>query len=344
MPQWLQHDLEQIQHANLRAATLTRQLLAFSRRQVLNPRIIKLNSVIESLLPILSRLVGPAIHIQATLDPELVSIHVDPSQIEQVVINLVTNARDALPHGGDIVISSQNLDGSSTNPHYPHLEPGIYAMVSVHDTGSGILPEVQSRIFEPFFTTKEQGRGTGLGLATAHGILKQSGGQIWFESAPDHGTTFFFCLPNTTNSTDQQEDQPTKQKAPNLHTSTIILVEDDTAVRLLTRTILERNGFRVIEATPEEAEAYAHNPAMTFDMVLTDVMMPGIDGVELSRRMLAARPQLPILFMSGYTNTVILNSDTRAGRSDFLQKPFTPSSLIAKVRGILHAAEEQHNE
>jgi two-component system, cell cycle sensor histidine kinase and response regulator CckA len=335
LPGWLRRDLDQIAHAGERAATLTRQLLAFSRRQVLSLRTISLNEVLAGILPMLSRLTGASIDLRTSLAPDLFTTRADSGQIEQVIINLVVNARDAMPRGGALTISTSNIGlDQSFALNISDLEPGDYVSLTVADTGVGMDPEVQARIFEPFFTTKESGHGTGLGLATAHGIIMQMGGRISFTSERGRGTRFTIILPRS----DQADAPPAAalpQPPPGLGRETILLVDDDPAIRRVVRTILERHGYQVLEGGAGDAEQISANHPGVIDLLLTDVVMPGTDGARLSQRLAASRPAMRVLYMSGYTDSVVVQHGVLEGSSAFIQKPFMPSALVATIRSLL---------
>jgi two-component system, cell cycle sensor histidine kinase and response regulator CckA len=331
-------DLREVTAAAARAAGLTRQLLAFSRRQVLQPHVVQLNALITNLEKMLRRLLRESIELTTTLDPALGYVYADAGQIEQVLVNLVVNARDAIPHAGDIAIVTSNvqLDAEYGRLH-SGASAGAYVMVSISDTGCGMTPEVQERIFEPFFTTKERDRGTGLGLSTAYGIVKQSGGYVWCYSEPGKGTTFKIYLPRV-----ESADDPMPMEAPapaSRGSETILLVEDEAAVRLVASRILRQGGYTVIEA-PDGAAAVAlcmaHEGPM--DLVVTDMVMPGMTAHELAAQVRAIRPQARVLFMSGYTEDAAVRQRVLEPGAAFLEKPFTVQTLIRAVQGALSKA------
>ena len=329
-------EIEEIRRAGERAANLTRQLLAFGRKQVFDPRVLDVNSLIADSTRMLGRLIGEPIRLVTQLDPGLGSVRADPGQIEQVIVNLVVNARDAMPQGGTLTIRTANADvnESSSRFHFG-ASPGRWVAVSVSDTGIGIDPESQSRLFEPFFSTKERPAGAGLGLATAYGIVSQSGGQNFCASEPGQGATFAVYLPRLDaphRSAGQRDDQPDPVRG----TETILLVEDESAVRDLTRRCLEASGYRVLQAgSAEEALDAVSRHSGSLDLLLTDVIMPGASGPELSRRLLIDRPDLRVLYVSGYTDETIASQRLLADGASFLQKPFTPEALARKVRDVL---------
>ncbi|MDB5336655.1 MAG: hypothetical protein JWN70_2274 [Planctomycetaceae bacterium] len=326
----------EIGHAGERAASLTRQLLAFSRKQVLEPRVLNLNTIVIDTKRILARLIGEDIAVSAVLDPVLERVKADPGQIEQVIMNLAINARDAMPQGGKLTIETSNseLDETYTQSH-ADLQPGLYAMLSVADTGTGMDPATKARIFEPFFTTKEPGKGTGLGLATVFGIVKQSGGHIAVYSEPGHGTTFKIYLPVV----DEIAAAATAQPGPipfHSGTETILLTEDEPALRALARHVLQMHGYIVLEASHGvNALRIAETYQGTIHLLVTDVVMPGMSGRQLAERLTTVRPRLKVLYMSGYTDDAVVRHGVLEAETNFLQKPFTPNGLATKVREIL---------
>jgi signal transduction histidine kinase len=330
-------DIEEIRGAAERAAGLTRQLLAFSRKQVLQPRVVDLNSeVITGLEKMLRRLIGEDIELVTSLDGHLGLVNADPGQLEQVIVNLAVNARDAMPDGGRLVIETANMElGAEHAGRHIGVKAGRYVMLAVTDTGSGMKPETMARMFEPFFTTKEQGKGTGLGLATVYGIVKQSGGDIWVYSEPGHGTSFKIYLPLVEEP--KSAAVPASTKAHDYAgTETILLVEDDETLRLLARRILQSRGYTVLEARDgEQALAICGQPATRIDLVATDAVMPKMNGRVLAERLATLRPRLRVLFMSGYTDDDMLRRGIMDPRMAFLQKPFTPEGLAKKVREVL---------
>jgi len=330
------NDLDEIRAATTRAASLTRQLLAFSRRQVLQPAVLNLNHVVENLQKMLSRLIGEDVELRTLLAPDLGNASADPGQIEQVIVNLAVNARDAMPTGGRLTIETANAELSDryAEAHQPVI-PGPYVMLAVSDTGIGIAPEIRGHIFEPFFTTKEQGKGTGLGLSTVYGIVKQSGGYIWVYSESTHGATFKIYLPRV----DAPVDPGPRVGEPETRltgTETILLAEDDDLLRPLVRGILEKMGYRVLEA-PNAGAALAVARATTdpIHLLVTDVVMPGESGRQLARRLAEIRPDAKVLYISGYTDEAIVHHGMLEPGLQYLQKPFTPVVLARKVRGVL---------
>lgn len=327
-------EVEEILRASERAAALTRQLLAFSRRQVLEPVVLSVNELITNLEKMLGRLIGENISLVTRLDPSLGNVLADSGQLEQVIVNLVVNARDAMPEGGRLTIETANAELDNAQRH-ASAQPSRYVVVAVSDTGVGMDAETQARIFEPFFTTKAKGKGTGLGLSTVYGIVKQSGGSIWVTSEPGAGTTFKVYLPRVTEIAAEGAPRPAAVPRP-LETRTVLVVEDETAIRSLTRRILERDGFHVLDApNGREAEKVVSGNPEKIDVLLTDLVMPDMGGTELATRLLAKRPDLRVVLMSGYTDdAVVRNGLAESGRA-FLQKPFTPASLLQKIRDVL---------
>ncbi|MEN3335653.1 MAG: two-component system, cell cycle sensor histidine kinase and response regulator CckA [Blastocatellia bacterium] len=334
----MRRQIEEIEKAGNRAAALTHQLLAFSRKQVLQPRILNLNAVIADIGKMLQRLIGEDIELRTNLNLLIGSVQADPGQIEQVIMNLAVNARDAMPAGGKLTIETQDvfLDESYTRLH-AEVQPGAYVMLAMSDTGTGMDKQTQARIFEPFFTTKEKERGTGLGLSTVYGIVKQSGGHVWVYSEPGKGTTFKIYLPQIEEPPDAQEIRP---QVPELlaGTETILLVEDEEVVRNLTRQVLEMNGYTVLESgNPDEALRIAERCRETIHLMITDVVMPGMSGRMLALRLASSRPATKVLYISGYTDDAIVHHGILDSDIPFLQKPFTPDGLLRKVRELLGA-------
>jgi len=331
-------DLDEIRKAGERAASLTRQLLAFSRQQVFERKVLDLNRLIAEIEKMLRRLIGEDVDLVTALDPALAYVWADAGQLEQVVMNLAVNARDAMPRGGKLTIETSDveLDEAYARLHTP-VRPGRYVMIAVSDTGVGMDAATRSRIFEPFFTTKEQGKGTGLGLATVYGIVKQSGGYIWAYSEPGKGTTFKVYLPPADQSLLPEEDRVGETLSVR-GTETVLLVEDEESVRTLSRAILESYGYRVLEAAgAEEAIETAQRYQQPIHLLLTDVIMPAMGGPDLASRIQTLRPGVRVLYMSGYTDeTVFRHGYLEQGRL-FLQKPFTPAALARKLRDALRA-------
>ncbi len=335
----LQRHVGLIEKTVVRATALTRQLLAFSRKQVLQPKVVAINELVSRSMELLTRLIGEDIDLAFVPAPEAGRVHVDRGQLEQVIVNLVVNARDAMPDGGRLTIETANtaLDAGYAS-HHVDVTPGRYVMLVVSDTGTGMSAEVQARIFEPFFTTKEPGKGTGLGLATVYGIVKQSGGHVRVYSEPGTGTTFKIYLPRTDAAT-QEERAPAVGAAPH-GTETVLLVEDEADVRSLAREILEGFGYAVLEAgSPTEAIVIAERHAGTIDLLLTDVIMPRMSGRALAAAIAVSRPETRILFISGYADDAIIRHGVLEPGMHFLEKPFTPHTLAVKVRAVLDALD-----
>ena len=335
-------DVEEIRRAANRAAELTHQLLAFSRRQVLKPRVFALAAAVEQTEKILRRLISENIGLDMALAPNTPFVRADPTQLEQVILNLAVNARDAMPRGGRLLLATGStafLRARQTSG--TTLPAGRYATLSVTDTGTGIAPDVRERLFEPFFTTKERGQGTGLGLATVYGIVQQSGGGIEVESTEGAGTTFMIYFPVASADAEAPIVMP-RREASARGEGTILLAEDDDAVRAIAREALGRAGYQVLAAaTGDEALALAAAHGGTIDLLLTDVIMPGMNGRELAERLSALRPGLPILFASGYTDNVLVDQGALLPGVELLDKPFTPASLTAKVAAVLAASISQ---
>ena len=330
-------DLEEIRKAGERAASLTRQLLAFSRQQMLEPKIIDVNEIVSNIDKLLRRLIGEDIVLVTRLESGLGFVRADPGQLEQVIMNLVVNSRDAMPSGGKLTIETHavRLD-SPLDLGRIAIEPGRYSVLEIRDTGTGMEPSVQARIFEPFFTTKEKGKGTGLGLATAYGIVKQSGGYIACESQPGRGTSFRLYLPESPEAATPEARPSSALPAVAPRTKhTVLLVEDEDGVRRLSRRLLENEGYRVLEAAAgEEAIALAKGHSGPIHLLLTDVVMPGLNGPEVAERVVFLRPEIKVLYMSGYTDTSLARLSAEA---PLLQKPFTPEGLASRVSEILSA-------
>jgi PAS domain S-box-containing protein len=336
----LQADVERIEDAAERASTLVRQLLAFSRRQVLQPKLVDLNGIVLGLDKLLRRLMDEGIQMSAVPGKNIGTIKADPGQMEQVIMNLVVNARDAMPSGGRLTVETANveLDAAYASDHAP-VKAGRYVMLAVSDTGTGMSPETVAHIFEPFYTTKESGRGTGLGLSTVYGIVKQSGGYIWVYSEPGRGSSFKVYLPRVEQ---EPEALPAVRVASGEQTGseTILLVEDQPQVRELARMSLSEKGYTVLVASsPEDAEGACARHGAEIHLLLTDLIMPGITGRELAKRLTARHPKMRVLCMSGYTFGITTQTGMQSGLLEdgvaFLQKPFTPSALSEKVREVL---------
>jgi PAS domain S-box-containing protein len=336
----LQTDVERIEDASERAGTLVRQLLAFSRRQVLQPRLVDLNNIVLGLDKLLRRLMDEGIQMSTIPGKDVGTIKADPGQMEQVIMNLVVNARDAMPNGGRLTVETANvdLDAAYASDHAT-VKPGSYVMLAVSDTGTGMSPETVAHIFEPFYTTKESGRGTGLGLSTVYGIVKQSGGYIWVYSELGRGSSFKVYLPRVEQA---PEALPAVKVASGQEkgTETILLVEDQPQVRELARMALSEKGYTVLVASsPEDAESACARHGAEIHLLLTDLIMPGITGRELAKRLTTRHPKMRVLYISGYTYGITTQTGMQSGLLEdgvaFLQKPFTPSALSEKVREVL---------
>jgi two-component system cell cycle sensor histidine kinase/response regulator CckA len=331
-------DLDEIRTAATRAAALTRQLLAFSRQQVLQPLVLNLNDVVEGVEKMLHRLLGEDVELQTSLAGDLGNVRADAGQIEQVIMNLAVNARDAMPTGGKLTIETANVDlGEAYTATHPPVLPGPFVMLAVSDTGIGMDDTTKARVFEPFFTTKEPGKGTGLGLATVYGIVKQSGGHIWLYAEPGKGTAFKIYLPRV----DAPLDAPVVASGPRgtvAGTETVLVAEDDELLRPLERELLTKLGYRVLDARDAAgALAVARGHEGEIHLLVSDVVMPGGGGFQLAQLLLAERPGLRVLYISGYTDEAVVRHGLLDRGLNFLQKPFTPAVLARKVREVLDA-------
>ncbi|MGD0205890.1 MAG: ATP-binding protein, partial [Dehalococcoidia bacterium] len=332
----LRRHVEAINQAGDRAAVLTRQLLAFSRRQVLALQVLDVNGVVANVGKLLRRLIGEDIDLVVE-GKGLGRVKADPGQMEQVVMNLAINARDAMPQGGRLTIETVDVElgEAYADNHFP-VKPGPYVMLAVSDTGCGMDAETQAHIFEPFFTTKEQGKGTGLGLATVYGIVKQSGGYIWVYSDAGQGTTFKIYLPRVDEPAEVSGEKVVAVAAGG--TETVLLVEDQSEVRSLVREVLEANGYTVLEArNGEDALLVAEQHKGPIHLLLTDVVMPGMGGRELAEHLASSHREMKVLYASGYTDDAIVHHGVLEPGMAFLQKPFTPEALARKVRAVLDA-------
>jgi len=334
----LRENVEGMQKAADRASDLIRKILAFSRRQVMEMRVLDLNGLLMELDKLLRRIIGEDIDLVTVLAEDLGRVKVDPGQIEQVILNLAVNAKDAMPNGGKLTIETANaeLDEAYARSHIA-VTPGPHVMLSVSDTGTGMPPEVKERIFEPFYTTKENGKGTGLGLSTVYGIVKQSGGNIWVYSEPGQGTTFKIYLPRLE---ELKEEIPEKMVREELArgSETIMVVEDEEELRKLAVRILGKQGYTVLEASQgQEALLICEKHEQPIHLLITDVIMPGMSGRELSERLLSLHPEIKILYMSGHTNGAIIRHGVLEVGVKLLQKPFTPDALVRKVREVLES-------
>jgi len=331
--------VEEIQKAEERAAALARQLLAFGRKQVLQPRVLRLNDVIREMTPMLRRLLGETIHLETRLDSAAGSVHVDLGQIEQVILNLVVNARDAMPSGGTLLLAVENAEiaAGSISGEEADLPPGSYLRLEVEDTGTGISPEVREPLFEPFFTTKERGQGTGLGLATVHGIVNQSGGHVQVESTPGEGTRFLILLPRATEAPESLARPAARSgRRSRGGSEVVLLVEDEDNIREPAIEMLEGRGYQVFAAPDaNRALALAEEHPGPIHILVTDVVMPGLSGNQLARRLLTGRPEMRVLYISGYPEDSIAHHGVLDREQHFLQKPFPPGQFLEKVREVL---------
>jgi hypothetical protein len=330
-----QKDLGEIRRAAERASSLTRQLLAFSRRQILDPRVLDLRDSVRGLESMLRRLIGENIAVVVRMTDEEARVKADPGQLEQIVLNLTLNARDAMPEGGSLFLEVMNVElNEAYARQHVATKAGRYVMLGVSDTGIGMDAATQQRIFEPFFTTKPEGQGTGLGLSTVYGVVKQSGGNIWVYSEPGRGSTFKVYFPRV----DELADQPAVPIAADVLTGseTILVVEDEPGVRQLVQKILERYGYHLlVAATPREAIDLAQGYSERIDLLMSDVVLPEMSGRSLAQQIVATRPEMRVLFMSGYTDDAIVHHGVLDPGTPFLQKPFTPDALVRKVRSVL---------
>jgi CheY-like chemotaxis protein len=315
---------------------LTRQLLSFSRRQVVEMKVIDLNATLQDLEKMLRRVIGEDIELSFLLDKNLGRLKADPGQIEQAILNLIVNARDAMPSGGKITAETCNVDlGKEYALTHMGINPGPYIMLSISDTGMGMGPEIRERIFEPFFTTKEKGKGTGLGLSTVYGAVKQSGGNVWVYSEPRQGTTFKIYLPRVDEPLEAPAKKLTRGKMPHGH-ETILVVEDEEEVRKLAVGILGRYGYRVLEASHGgEALQICEQCKEPIHLLMSDVVMPGMSGPDFARRLKYFYPEIKVLFMSGYTDNALSQNGLLDEAVFFLQKPFSVEKLTGKIREVL---------
>jgi two-component system cell cycle sensor histidine kinase/response regulator CckA len=331
----LRQEVDEIKHAATRAATLTQQLLSFSRKQVMTLRVVDLNDSVRGMSTMLRTLAKEDIELVTRLDPALGRVRIDPGQLEQMLMNLVLNARDAMPDGGRIVIETANVDLDDTFTHRHVVKPGPYVMLSVTDSGCGMEPEIQSRLFEPFFTTKEPGKGTGLGLSMVYGFVKQIGGSIFVYSEPGRGSTFKTYLPRIEGPAEAPVATPPSTRSLR-GVETVLLVEDEHLVRTLVADILSKNGYRVLDAADaRNALEISRSHRGAIHLMVTDVVMPGMSGIDLARRFDVDRPETRVLYLSGYTDDVVLRNGVLQPGTAFLQKPFTPEVLLQKVRSLL---------
>ncbi|MGH9421702.1 MAG: ATP-binding protein, partial [Thermoanaerobaculia bacterium] len=333
----VREDMLEVVKAATKAAALTRKLLAFSRQQVLRPSVVDLNASIDALCKMMKRMLGDEIEVCTRFAPGLWSVTADQTEIERVMMNLVLNARDAMPDGGRLDIETSNVvvDEEYASTH-ADTKAGDYVMIAVTDSGDGMTREVREKVFDPFFTTKEKGKGTGLGLPSVYGIVKQSGGFVWVYSEVGHGTTFKIYLPKSEEVEPATPPAPTKNRQ--IGQETILLVEDDEEVRHVAVRVLTQNGYRVLEAANgADALRICDQEGDALDLIVTDIVMPEMGGSELATRVRAKQPAARILFTSGYTEDVIVRESFLAPGEEFIEKPFTPALLAKKAREILDA-------
>jgi nitrogen-specific signal transduction histidine kinase/ActR/RegA family two-component response regulator len=340
---------EEVRLAATRAGSLTRQLLAFSRQQTVQSRSIDLNEVVTQSANLLRRVIGEDVRLVTHLTPGLWKTRMDPGQVEQVIMNLAVNARDAMPAGGALTIETSNmeLDANYTG-RILGVPAGSYVLLTVSDTGTGMTPEIRERLFEPFFTTKPAGKGTGLGLSIVYGVVKQSQGEIIVYSEPGQGTTFKLYLPRNEAQSDESPEAETGSMAPG--SETILLAEDEESVRNMVTTVLRQHGYTVLVAdSPAQAEELSDAFAQHIHILLTDLVMPGRGGCELYASLHERRSDLKVLYMSGYTENSLVQRALLDDTSSFLQKPFTTATLLGKLREVLGAegsagSEEEHHQ
>jgi len=330
--------LEEVRKAGERAAALTQQLLAYSRKQILSPKLTNLNDVVSETDKMLRRLIGEDVAIRASLQPDLGTVRVDPTQVQQIIMNLAINARDAMPGGGTLSLETANvyMEAGFGSPHF-EAAPGPYVMLCVRDTGTGMSPEVKARIFEPFFTTKPVGQGTGLGLSSVYGIVKQSEGSITFRSEPGAGTTFKVYFPLVKFTEGEGESGTAPRKGRLSSKGTVILAEDEGAVRKFLATILRNEGYRVLEASDGSQALETGRRAEKADLLLTDVVMPGMNGGKLAEQLKSVHPGIRTLFISGYAKDIISAGALEAGDTAFIQKPFRSEDILEKVSQLMES-------
>ncbi|HXT23068.1 MAG TPA: ATP-binding protein [Thermoanaerobaculia bacterium] len=332
-------DLAEIRRAAARAAALTRQLLAFSRKQVLQPEVVSPNDEVRELELMLQRLLGDSVELQTQLAPDAGRMLVDRSQLHQVLVNLLVNARDAMPHGGKLLIETRNTE---LDEHYARVhagaQPGSYVMIAVSDNGVGMDEATKSRIFEPFFTTKERGKGTGLGLSMVYGVVKQSGGYVWVYSEPGHGTTFKLFFPRVDSPAEPRPTEPARETLAG--SERVLVAEDEEVVRGLVARLLRLRGYRVLEADRGSAALAAAELVNDLRLLISDVVMPDMSGRELAEKLVERQPGLKVLFISGYTDESIASHGVLDPGVELLEKPFTAEVLAQRVRDVLDDGDE----
>jgi len=327
-------DVREIKNAAERAATLTRQLLAFSRRQVLQPEILDLNASVDGMDKMVRRLIGEHIQFDVIHQKGLGPIKADPGQIEQVILNLVLNSRDAMPKGGRLIVETKNID--IVDPSATEPPPGVYVVLTVTDNGGGMSPDVRDRVSEPFFTTKEKGKGTGLGLSMVYGVVKQSSGYIYVHSEVGKGTTFSVYLPRVDELPIVSAEPVSVSPSAIRGGETILLAEDDEAIRTMVSRLLRKHQYKIlVAANGDDALGIAERHGDDIQLIITDIVMPGISGIQLAEMLQAKRKELRVLFISGYTDNAIFQNEVPALSSKYLAKPFSPTHLLAKVKEIL---------
>jgi nitrogen-specific signal transduction histidine kinase/CheY-like chemotaxis protein len=336
----LQQEVEEIRKAGQRAASLTQQLLAFSRRQIFQVKVLDLNAIITGMEKMLRRLIHESVSIDFILDPSLGRIRADASQMEQVLLNLVINASEAMPQGGKLMIETANteLDESYARMHVS-VKPGSFVRLAVSDTGTGMNEETRDHLFEPFFTTKKEGKGTGLGLSMVYGIVKQSGGAIWVYSEPGKGAAFKIYLPRVFEEA-QKVSEERIDEAPANGTETVLVVEDEEMIRQIISVTLTEYGYTALLAKDgEEAQAICASAQGPIHLLLSDVVLPGMSGRESAKRLVSKRPGMRVLYMSGYTANAIVHHGALEPGIAFIQKPFSPATLLRKMREILDSKD-----
>jgi CheY-like chemotaxis protein len=335
----IRDDVREIKNAGERAASLTRQLLAFSRKQILQLKPLNLNTVVRDMDKLLQRMIGEDINLTSVLDPDLVSVKADRGQIEQVIMNLAVNARDAMENGGRLTVETSTVDLDQQHVLlYPEGRPGRYAMLKVSDDGPGMSKDMISKIFEPFFTTKQKGESSGLGLSTVYGIVKQSGGYISVDSEPDQGTTFKVFLPALEEGAGSVDAGPAPHRETH-GTETVLVVEDEESVRNLLRRILSKSGYTVLAAaTGSEAIEICEQYRAAIHLMLTDVVLPRMSGGDLVKRLNESGMDILVLYMSGYTDDAIVHHGVLDHGIPFIQKPFTSEKILGKIREVLDSA------